>query len=576
MIGTKAITDPLQITSAAVTDRGLSEKRPQNEDSYLAVAQCGIFAVADGVGGAEGGEVASQMAVEILGEAFTNLTAGADPESVMRAAMDKANAAIFQMAHELPQLASMATTIAAIHLNENIATIGHVGDSRVYRLSPDGTFARETNDHSVVADEVRAGRMTEEQAENHPSRNLISRALGAESYVLPELKTTMVQPGTTFLLCSDGITRHIGDEELKGILSLGGSPQDACQILKTLCYERGAEDNLTAVIVRVGNVGAPSPADDQPVLQLDNEEPTVASARPAAGSAGLLDDEDNILELETTEPELEQPSEPESPPETADQPPFTETIRISEQTASASGESVAGLEPDGAAADAIEVPVASQPAISGAETVSAYEPEEALETVATAPEVETRPDRRPETFSMFGAGEDYQAEEKPGSLFRVASLFAMLVVGSLIGLGIYHFALAPARETAPNTNAGQLTEMRAANIPLSAFEENRRNVDKDPAVYIARFGASPQDCEDHYLLGRAYLLTGDFVKARAELTEARNRLSEADPVNAKTLANEIAVSLTVTNDTTVQTMLKKELDFASKPANTNANASANR
>ena len=122
--------------------------------------------------------------------------------------------------------------------------------------------------------------------------------------------------------------------------------------------------------------------------------------------------------------------------------------------------------------------------------------------------------------------------------------------------------------------------MRAANIPLSAFEENRRDVDRDPAAYAAKFASSPQDCEDYYLLGRAYLLSGDFVKARQALTEARNRISTADPVNQKAISDDIALAFVVTNDTTVQRLLKDELDQSNKPANantaSNANTSANR
>ena len=161
----------IRISSAAISERGLSEKRPQNEDSFLEMNQSGIFAVADGVGGAQAGEVASQMAVEILGEAFANAHGEHDAETVMRTAIERANAAIHQMAHELPQLASMATTIVALQVADNIATIGHVGDSRLYRVDRDGNLFRETEDHSMVAGEVRAGRMTEEQAENHPSRD---------------------------------------------------------------------------------------------------------------------------------------------------------------------------------------------------------------------------------------------------------------------------------------------------------------------------------------------------------------------------------------------------------------------
>ena len=153
-----------RLSSAAVSDRGLSEKRPQNEDSFLEMGKSGIFAVADGVGGAQAGEVASQMAMEILGEAFANLANTADAEQVMLTAIERANSAIHQMAQELPQLANMATTIVALHLAGNIATIGHVGDSRLYRVDREGELYRETDDHSMVAEEVRAGRMTEEQA----------------------------------------------------------------------------------------------------------------------------------------------------------------------------------------------------------------------------------------------------------------------------------------------------------------------------------------------------------------------------------------------------------------------------
>ncbi|MDQ3324014.1 MAG: protein phosphatase 2C domain-containing protein, partial [Acidobacteriota bacterium] len=123
-----------QIYSAAVSDRGLSKKRPQNEDSFLEMNECGLFAVADGVGGAQAGDVASQMAVEILSEAFVNLRENGDAEEMMRIAIERANESIFQMSHDLPQLSTMATTIVALHISGNIATIGHVGDSRLYRL----------------------------------------------------------------------------------------------------------------------------------------------------------------------------------------------------------------------------------------------------------------------------------------------------------------------------------------------------------------------------------------------------------------------------------------------------------
>jgi hypothetical protein len=146
----------------------------------------------------------------------------------------------------------MATTIVALHVKGNIATFGHVGDSRLYRLTPDGVLRRETDDHSVVEEEVRAGRMTPEQAANHPSKNVISRALGAEDDVEVDMKTMEVEDGTEFLLCTDGITRHVSDSELRQLLVLNDDLESICKELKDRCYERGAEDNLTVVLIRVG------------------------------------------------------------------------------------------------------------------------------------------------------------------------------------------------------------------------------------------------------------------------------------------------------------------------------------
>src|SRR6187200_800339 len=241
-----------KVESRAITDRGLNERRPLNEDSFLADSSRRIFVVADGVGGAEAGEVASKTAVEVLDEAFRHQVDGADVEDLMELAIQRANASIHQMAQEHAKFSMMATTIVALHLKDNIATFGHVGDSRLYRLTPDGVLRRETEDHSIVEEEVRAGRMTPEQAANHPSKNVISRALGAEQGVEVDMKTIEVEDGTEFLLCTDGITRHITDNELRQLLVVSNSLEEVCNELKRRCYERGAEDNLTVVVVRVG------------------------------------------------------------------------------------------------------------------------------------------------------------------------------------------------------------------------------------------------------------------------------------------------------------------------------------
>ena len=245
-------TKTLQVESAALTDRGLNERRPLNEDAFLHDQERSIFAVADGVGGAEAGEVASQTAIEVLDEAFRHQVDGADVEDLMELAIQRANASIHQMAQEHAKFSMMATTIVALHLKGNVATFGHVGDSRLYRLTPDGQLHRETEDHSIVEEEVRAGRMTPEQAANHPSKNVISRALGAEQGVEVDMKTMEVEDGTEFLLCTDGITRHVSDNELRQLMVVSNSLEELCNELKRRCYDRGAEDNLTVIVVRVG------------------------------------------------------------------------------------------------------------------------------------------------------------------------------------------------------------------------------------------------------------------------------------------------------------------------------------
>ena len=277
----------------SVTDRGLNERRPLNEDSLLADSGRFIFAVADGVGGAEAGEVASQTAIEVLNEAFRHQADGDDVEDLMELAIQRANASIHQMAQEHAKFSMMATTIVALHLKGNIATIGHVGDSRLYRLTTEGELVRETEDHSVVEEEVRAGRMTAEQAAHHPSKNVISRALGAEDSVEVDLKTIEVEDGTEFLLCTDGITRHISDAELRQLLVTHDSLKALCDELKSRCYERGAEDNLTAVVVRFGQ-RIPSDGrleDMQPTISPETEVAVFErGARPAAGNIEVTED----------------------------------------------------------------------------------------------------------------------------------------------------------------------------------------------------------------------------------------------------------------------------------------------
>lgn len=529
------MSNSFRIVSASVSDKGLSEKRPQNEDSFLEIGPIGIFAVADGVGGASAGEVASQMAMEILGEAFTNLPEGADAEEVMREALEQANASIYQMSHDLPSLSSMATTVVALYIAGDIATIGHVGDSRLYRVDSEGNLHRETDDHSVVAEEVRAGRMTEEQAENHPSRNIISRALGAEPAVEIELKTMMFDVGTSFLICSDGVTRHVGDPEIRSLLASPAEPSEIVEQIRGLCFERGAEDNLTAVIIRATpTAGEPSEAHN--VSLTEAEEPNFATARsPFESKIDDESDEDELLELQTRELAM--------PNETLQEDEILET----------QNEPVILIEP-----------------------ASPFE--ETAET-ETDTEVSVNPDEpvQFEKFSMFGdSGSGIEEKKETVAIGKIVSSVGLLLLGSVIGLAGYHFVLLPAMQ---QTSEPQITEMKSTNIPLTTFEENRRNVDKDPAAYIAIITSSPQrqpDSTEFYLLGRAYMLVGDYPKARVALIESRNRLAYTEAANVNVLTTDIAMALAVTNEPTIQNLLKKELE-ATKPgggATTTANANA--
>jgi serine/threonine protein phosphatase PrpC len=515
-----------RFASASISDRGLSEKRPVNEDSFIELGRIGLFAVADGVGGAQAGDVASQMAMEILGEAFANLPENLDAEDAMRVAIEHANAAIHNMANELPQLSSMATTIAALHVSGNIATIGHVGDSRVYRIEPDGTLQRETADHSVVEEEVRAGRMTPEQALTHPSRNVISRALGAEETVDVDLKTIMVDPGTMFLLCSDGITRHIGDEELAKLFHNEIEPELLVEQMKELCYKRGAEDNLTAVVVRIstelaGSLAA-SPVVETHAEAIEVEEETVATARSPF--------DDTIQQIE-----------PEEQAETAKTEDFKD---LAEE-----------LDDEGYLQEPEESrPEASTPIeyASSSVVVPAQTPSRVVE------------DRTPFAYA--------QEEKTSGGLGSLLSSILLVLLGAALGFGGYYFW----QQANPAPEVPVINQSKSNNIPLTAFEEGRRAVDSAPERYLAANAASPEDAEDHYLLGRAQLLTGKYVEAKNQFRLAKERLAQVDPANAKTLAAEIALGLAVVDNPTVAEAFAKEISSGgSQQGNTNTSISSN-
>ncbi len=523
----------LRFTSASVSDRGLSDKRPVNEDSYLELGHLGLFAVADGVGGAQAGDFASQMAMETLAEAFNNLPENFDAEQALRIAIQHANQSIFNMSNELPQLASMATTIAALHLNDNIATIAHVGDSRIYRIDPDGTLLRETADHSVVEEEVRAGRMTPEQALVHPSRNVISRALGAEDIVEIDIKTIMVEPGTMFLLCSDGITRHIEDAEIEHLFQNELDPAALAGQMKEICYSRGAEDNLTAVIVRLSipltdSFVPPQAAEAfQPVEELEEE--TVATARSPF--------DERIEDATIQEIEVE---------------PAREVV--SHENGRLDDEGYLMEQPPSAVAVEETAEDQFQASIDAAAPIIAEPPREIEESA-------------PFTY----ANEAGPRSSRWGSFFTSALLF---LLGGVAGFAALWFW----QQYNPPPQVPVLNETKSNNIPLTAFEEARREVDKAPERYLAANAATPQDAEDHYLLARAQLLTGKYVEAKRQFALAKERLSEVDATNSATLAAEIAMGTVIADNPTLAEAFAKEIAAAAQSgtaASVNSNANVN-
>ena len=229
-----------------VCDRGLNPRRPVNQDRLLTLPDCGVFAVFDGVGGQQAGDVASQTASDTIKEALTQPSIAPTSESVRRA-IQFANRDIFELAESDAALRTMATTVALIHINGERATVAHVGDSRVYRLA-DGRFHRETVDHADQDDSA----LSRTSRNGRAAQNVINRALGVEPEVEVEVKSVPVGEGTRFLLCSDGVYKHLSDDEIARVLANNQNPQNVADEFKRIVYERGADDNLTAVVVQVG------------------------------------------------------------------------------------------------------------------------------------------------------------------------------------------------------------------------------------------------------------------------------------------------------------------------------------
>jgi protein phosphatase len=230
----------------ALTDTG--HKRSTNEDSHF--ARSPVFVIADGMGGAQAGEVASQLAITHFSEGLPD---GDGPEQRLERAVHEANADIHALSERDARRAGMGTTLTAAYVGPDVVSFAHVGDSRAYRLR-DGQLERITEDHSLVEELLRQGRLTEEEAEEHPQRSIITRALGPEPDVDVDTFTLDAADGDIFLICSDGLTSMVPDSTIGEILGEAGDITAAAERLVAAALDAGGRDNVTVVLFRLEEV----------------------------------------------------------------------------------------------------------------------------------------------------------------------------------------------------------------------------------------------------------------------------------------------------------------------------------
>jgi len=251
--------------SALGRSTGLSHpgrRRRRNEDAW--VCHPPLFAVADGMGGARGGEIASRVAATALGE-----TVDGSGEARVVALIQEANRQVYERAREDSDASGMGTTITVALFENGIVSIGHVGDSRAY-LIRDHKVDQLTEDHSLVAELVRTGRLSPEEAESHPQRSVITRALGTDPDVDVDSFSVEAKPGDLFLICSDGLTSMVGDEEIFDVVEprredLAGAAKE----LVAAANRSGGEDNITVVSFEMTDARPEAPAETKamPAIQ---------------------------------------------------------------------------------------------------------------------------------------------------------------------------------------------------------------------------------------------------------------------------------------------------------------------
>jgi protein phosphatase len=235
-----------------VSDRG--RKRPSNEDAFGFSVEHGVYVVCDGMGGAAAGEIASSLAVDEMMRLLIDRSDTVPLPLVAEQAIFAANEAIFSRSQRNNKLSGMGTTLVGRLVKDRHVFVLNVGDSRCYRLR-DRRLEQLTMDHSLVEEQVRMGRMTHSEALRSPLRNVITRALGTQSQVTPDIFEIEAEPGDLFMLSSDGLTRELSDGEIEYMLAADGAAQPAlrslCSRLVEAAKKAGGHDNITCLLVRV-------------------------------------------------------------------------------------------------------------------------------------------------------------------------------------------------------------------------------------------------------------------------------------------------------------------------------------
>jgi len=242
------------IRAWGITDKGAV--RQQNQDAYyvdVPSEELALCVVCDGMGGARAGNVASKLAVDTFVEALRRWSDDHQtdtPDNLLREAAELANQAVHYRAGIDPECRGMGTTMVAALVRDRVADIVNIGDSRCYYVTGEG-ISKLTRDHSVVEDLVVRGELTPEAARNHPRKNLITRALGAEEHIRADLYRQELAEGDFLLLCSDGLSNLVTDQEMLYEILHGGTVENCCQRLLDIALTRGAPDNVTVILLQV-------------------------------------------------------------------------------------------------------------------------------------------------------------------------------------------------------------------------------------------------------------------------------------------------------------------------------------